>query len=153
LHSPANQHYSLTVADTRCGDYIISCDSHRIDTDAVESLLRQTFWACRRPRAVIEKSIINSITFGGFIGGQQIAMARVVTDRATFGWICDVVVAPEHRGKGLSKAMMEAILEHPELKGMRRFILATRDATSLYSRYGFKELLDDYRWMELYKED
>jgi GNAT superfamily N-acetyltransferase len=132
------------------GNYVISWDPARIDLDAVEGLLRTTFWANERPRSVIEKSLENSITFGAFLGEQQVALARVVTDYATFGWVCDVVVEDAHRGNGLSKAMMEAIMSHPELGCMRRFILATNDAHSLYERYGFKRLDGDTRWMERY---
>jgi GNAT superfamily N-acetyltransferase len=104
-----------------------------------------------RPREVIDKSLANSLTFGVFFKGEQIAVARVVTDYATFGWICDVVVQENHRGKGISKALMDSIVSHPELKAMRRFILATRDAHSLYERYGFKDLKGDYRWMERFR--
>ncbi|MBA3724905.1 MAG: GNAT family N-acetyltransferase [Armatimonadetes bacterium] len=131
------------------GEYAISCEPARIDLDAVEELLCQTYWAKNRPREVIEKSLQNSIVFGAFLDGKQVALARVVTDYATFGWVCDVVVDPDHRGRGLSKALMDALLGHPELTAMRRLILATKDATSLYSRYGFKELAGDLAWMEL----
>ncbi|MGI8924656.1 MAG: GNAT family N-acetyltransferase [Fimbriimonadales bacterium] len=98
------------------GEYAIYCDPGRIDLDAVEALLRQTYWAKERPREVIEKSLRNSIIFGVFLHGEQVAVARVVTDCATFGWVCDLVVDPDHRCKGLSKALMDAILAHPELR-------------------------------------
>ena len=134
------------------GEYAISCEPALIDLDAVEELLRHTYWAQNRPREVIEKSLQNSMVFGAFLDGRQVALARVVTDYATFGWVCDVVVDPQHRGMGLSTALMDAILAHPELGAMRRLILATKDATSLYSRYGFKELASDLAWMELRRD-
>lgn len=88
------------------------------------------------------------MAFGIYRDGAQVGFARVITDYATFAWIADVFILPEHRGQGLSKWLMEVILSHPELQGFRRWVLATKDAQGLYAKFGFKELLKPDRWME-----
>lgn len=125
----------------------ITTDPGRIDLDKLETWLNVTYWAENRPREVIEKSIQNSLNFSAFIEGEFIGFARVVTDRATFGWVCDVVVEEKARGQGVGKALMQAIVEHPDLKGIKRLLLATLDAHGLYSQYGFIALPNPERWM------
>lgn len=119
------------------GEYEISDDPARLDLDAVERLLHGTYWATQRPRAIIEQSIARSIVFGAYWRGSLVGFARVVTDGLTIAWICDVVIDEAHRGTGLGKALVEAVVTHPEIANIRQ-ILATRDAHTLYEKFGFE---------------
>jgi GNAT superfamily N-acetyltransferase len=131
------------------GDYLISTDRSRLDVELIHRFLSQgTYWAQGRAREVVQRSIENSLPFGIYKGNDQVAFARIVTDYATFAWVADVFVLPEHRGQGLSKWLMEVILSHPKLQGFRRWVLATKDAHSLYERFGFIALHRAERWME-----
>jgi len=131
------------------GDYLISTDRSRLDLELIHDFLSQTaYWAVGRQREVVQRSIENSLSFGIYKGNNQVGFARVVTDYATFAWVADVFVLPEHRGRGLSKWLMEVILSHPELQGFRRWVLSTKDAHSLYARFGFIPLHRPERWME-----
>lgn len=125
----------------------ITTDPSRVDLDILDAWLNKTYWAEGRPREVIERSVQNSLNFSAFLGGEFIGFARVVTDRATFGWVCDVVVEDKARGQGVGKALMQAIVEHPDLKGIKRLLLATLDAHGLYAQYGFIALPNPERWM------
>ena len=118
-------------------DYVFSDDKSDLDLDAVCTLLHATYWAANRPREVIEKSIAHSVCLGLLHGGRQVGFMRAVTDHATFAWLCDVVIAPEHRGRGLGKWMVECALAHPELQSGTQ-VLRTRDAHTLYERFGFE---------------
>jgi GNAT superfamily N-acetyltransferase len=114
----------------------------------------ESYWAEDIPFAVFEKALANSLAVGAYAGdGEMAAMARVVTDRATFGWICDVFVDKAHRGRGLGKALMAYLLAHPDLQGLRRLHLATRDAHGLYAGFGFGPLTGVDRWMEIRNRD
>jgi GNAT superfamily N-acetyltransferase len=117
--------------------YLLSDDKSRLDLDAVYALLHATYWAKHRSREIIAKSIQHSVCFGLFWEDKQVGFTRAVTDYATFAWICDVVIAPEHRGRGLGKWIIECVLAHPELQTVTH-VLRTRDAHSLYERFGFK---------------
>jgi len=131
------------------GEYEISTDPARIDLDVTHRFLSdEAYWSPGVPREIVERAIGNSIVFGIYKGSAQAGLARVVSDRATFAWICDVFVLPEHRGAGLGKWLMECVTAHPELQGLRRWMLATRDAHGLYRKYGFTELHDATRFME-----
>ena len=131
------------------GDYEISTDRERIDLALTHRFLsEEAYWSPGVPLEVVERAIVGSIVFGIYKGSAQAGLARVVSDRATFAWICDVFVLPEHRGAGLGKWLMECVTAHPELQGLRRWILATRDAHGLYRQYGFTELHDAARFME-----
>ncbi len=131
------------------GDYLISTDRSRLDVGLIHRFLSLTsYWAPGRARDVVQRSIDNSLPFGIYRGNDQVGFARIVTDYATFAWVADVFVLPEHRGQGLSKWLMEVILSHPELQGFRRWVLATKDAHSLYARFGFIALHKAERWME-----
>ena len=127
----------------------ISTDRKRLDLAYVHRYLsEQCYWALGRSRDIVEKSIANSLCFGVYAGERQIGFARVVTDYATFAWLCDVFIDDACRGQGLGKRLVETIVAHPELQGMRNFILATRDAHELYREYGgFASLPAPDRWM------
>lgn len=138
----------------RRGDYLISTDRNRLSIDAVHAFLHQhSYWAVGIPREVVERSIQNALIFGIYHGIQQVGFARVVTDFATFAWIGDVFVIEEYRGRGLSKWLMETIVAHPQLQGLRRWLLATRDAEGLYQQYGFKPLAHPERFYERHFPD
>jgi GNAT superfamily N-acetyltransferase len=130
------------------GDYEISTGSARLDVDRIAAFLRESYWASRRPREVIEKSITASLCFGAYrkADGLQVGFARVVTDYATFGWVADVFVDPACRGAGLGKALIKAVVETPDLQGIR-LLLVTRDAHGLYAQYGFEPLATPENWM------
>jgi len=129
--------------------YVISTDRSRLNIDLIHDFLSKTsYWAIDRARDVVERSIDNSLSFGVYKGNDQVGFARVVTDYATFAWIADVFVLPEHRGQGLSKWLMDVMLSHSQLQGFRRWVLATKDAHGLYEHYGFIPLHRPERWME-----
>jgi GNAT superfamily N-acetyltransferase len=121
-------------------DLEISTDSARISVEVVYGFLSTSYWAQGRSREVVERSIRNSIVFGAFTSGRQVAFARVITDRAVFGYLADVFVLPEFRGRGISKALMRAVLAHPEVARLNMVLLRTRDAHGLYTQFGFAAL-------------
>lgn len=120
-------------------EYEISTDPERLDLEAIVRLLRTTYWAAQRPREVIEKSIRHSLCFGLYWRGAQVGFGRVVTDWATFAWICDVIIDAAHRGGGLGKRFVEEIVTHSEIAGIRQ-LLATKDAHTLYEKFGFERI-------------
>ena len=131
------------------GDYQISTDRARLNIDLIHDFLsNSSYWATGRSLEVVERSIANSLCFGIYQGDDQVGFARVVTDYATFAWIADVFVLPEHRGRGLSKWLMKVMLAHPQLQGFRRWVLSTKDAHDVYERFGFIKLHRPERWME-----
>jgi GNAT superfamily N-acetyltransferase len=134
-------------------DYEISTEPTRLDVDAIHAFLSRSYWSPGVPRAVVERALANSLCFGLFHRGRQIGLARIVTDRATFAWLADVYVLEEHRGKGLSQRLMRAVVAHPDLQGLRRMLLATRDAHGLYAKFGFTPLAAPNRMMEIHRPD
>jgi GNAT superfamily N-acetyltransferase len=118
----------------------ITTDTARLDRDCLHGWLAAAYWSPGIPREVFDKAIDNSLCFAALRDGELVGFARVVTDRATFAWLCDVFVAENARGAGVGKRLMEAVVAHPDLQGLRRFMLATRDAHGLYQRYGFRPL-------------
>lgn len=128
--------------------FIISDDPSKLDLDAICDFLSRAYWAEKRPREVIEKSIRFSLNFGVYDGNRQVGFARVITDYATFAYLCDVFIHEEYRGHALGKWLMESILAHPNVQGLRRWSLATRDAHGLYKQFGFAELSNPASWME-----
>ena len=129
--------------------YLISTDRSRLNIDLIHDFLSKTsYWAIGRGRDVVQRSIDHSLSFGVYKGNDQVGFARVVTDYATFAWIADVFVVPEHRGQGLSKWLMDVMVSHSQLQGFRRWVLATKDAHTLYERFGFIPLHRPERWME-----
>ena len=131
------------------GEYTISTERGRVDLSGVHRFIsEESYWGQRRPLEVVRRAVENSLPFGIYRGGGEGRFARVVTDYATFAWLADVFVLKEHRGRGLSKWLMEVILSHPELQGFRRWVLATKDAHGLYRKFGFIDLHRPERWME-----
>jgi GNAT superfamily N-acetyltransferase len=126
----------------------ISTDKSRLDLDRITGFLAGSYWASKRPREVIERSIVASLCFGAYrkADGAQVGFARVVTDGATFGWVADVYVDPTCRGEGLGKALMQTIIDTPQLRGMT-LVLTTRDAHGLYAQFGFEVLAEPGNWM------
>ena len=134
--------------------YTLSDDKARLDVAAIHCFLsEESYWARGIPRELVERSIANSLCLGVYHGAEQAAFLRVVTDYATFAWICDVYVAVPHRKRGLSKWLMEAVLRHPELQGLRRRILATRDAHELYKQFGFTPLAKPQNFLDIRAEN
>jgi GNAT superfamily N-acetyltransferase len=119
------------------GEFSISTDRRRLDLDVVHGFISTSYWAHDMPRATLERAVENSLIFGVYHETRQAGFARVITDRATYAYLSDVFVLERYRKRGLSKWLIECILEHPDLQGLRRFALFTRDAEGLYRRYGF----------------
>lgn len=122
-------------------DYSISSDKTKLDVTLIHRFLSQeSYWAKNIPLDIVQRSIENSLCFGVYVGDEQVGFARIITDQATFAYLADVFILPEHRGKGLSKLLVKTILDQPNLPGLRRWMLATRDAHSLYEQFGFTSL-------------
>jgi N-acetylglutamate synthase-like GNAT family acetyltransferase len=130
--------------------YEISTDLECLDIDLIHDFLSTSYWAQDIPRELVEKSIRHSLCFGVYRGGRQVGFARVISDFATFAYIADVFVSPDERGHGASKRLMQAIKEHAQLQGLRRWILATRDAHGLYEQFGFQPLANPSTFMEIH---
>jgi GNAT superfamily N-acetyltransferase len=129
--------------------YEISTDRTRLDIELIHDFLTNSYWAKGVPREVVERSIQHSLPFAAFQGTNQIGFARVITDFATFAYIADVFVLSEHRGRGVARALIRAILSHPQLQGLRRLLLATRDAHGLYAKFGFQALSHPEHFMTI----
>lgn len=132
----------------------IDTDRARLDRAMMHRWLgEESYWARGIPREVLDRAIDHSLCFGAYVDGAQVGFARLVTDRATFAYLADVFVLPEHRGKGYSQRLMDAILAHPDLQGLRRMLLATSDAHGLYAKNGFAALAKPATFMERYRPD
>ncbi len=131
--------------------YEISTDGARLDRPLIHRFLHDdSYWAKGVPVGVMDRAIDNSLCFGLYgSDGRQAGFARVITDRAAIAYLADVFVVPEHRGRGLGKDLVEAVMSHPDLQGLRRFFLGTADAHALYERYGFRPLAEPGRMMEI----
>ncbi len=138
LHSPY-----VTTRDR----YTISTDAALLDRDRILAELRASYWGGRTTAQSLDRCICNSLCFGVYDGEAQIGFARAITDYATFAWLSDVYVEANHRGLGLGTWLIESIIAHPDLQGLRRMALRTRDAHALYARFGFTEITDPDRWM------
>jgi GNAT superfamily N-acetyltransferase len=129
--------------------YLISDDPARLDLGAIHAYLARSYWSTGIPREIIERALRRSLCVGAYApAGGQVGLVRVVTDYATFAWLCDVYVLEAHRRRGLSKAMMRAVMSHPDLQTVRRFTLATRDAHGLYAQFGFAPVAKPESQME-----
>ena len=132
-------------------DFWISTNQTDLDVALIHQFLSEhTTWAKGTPRPVLQRAMENSLCFGGFVGDSQVAFARVISDYASFANLVDVFVLPEHRGKGFSKLLMQAVFSHPQLQGLRRFTLATSTAHGLYAQFGFKAPAFPQTLMERY---
>ncbi len=130
------------------GGFVVTTDSGRLDEDLIHKVLSESYWAKGIPREVVARSIRNSLCFAVMHGSDQVGFARVISDYATFAYLADVFVLEEFRGRGLATFLMQCIVQHPELQGLRRWTLATRDAHGLYAKFGFKPLAKPDRFME-----
>ncbi|PMG47355.1 GNAT family N-acetyltransferase [Shewanella sp. 10N.286.52.B9] len=118
--------------------YVISTDQNKLDISVIHGFISQSYWAKGMPITVLAKAIEHSLCFGVFTDqGEQVGFARLITDRATFAYLADVFITDQHRGIGLSKLLIETVISHPDIQGLRRMMLATRDAHGLYAQYGF----------------
>ena len=139
---------------TSVSGYEISTDKERLDIDTVFHFLAdQSYWAPGIPRDVVARSIENSLCFGVYHDTTQVGFARIVTDKATFALLADVFIVEAHRGKGLSKWLMREVIAHPDLQGLRRLLLLTSDAHSLYAQFGFIAIDNAWRFMEVLHPD
>lgn len=135
------------------GKFTVTCDPARMNRAVIADFLASSYWARGIPPATVEKSLANSLCFALLDGDRLVGFARVISDRATIAYLGDVFVLPEYRGRGLSKWLMECVVGHPELQGLRRWILATRDAHGLYGKFGFTPLKRAEIFMERHDAD
>jgi ribosomal protein S18 acetylase RimI-like enzyme len=140
--------------------FTVSTDPHRLDLDAIHAALTRMYWSEGIPKETVERALRSSLCFGLYVlegqegsGERQIGLARVITDAATFAYLCDVYVLPEFRGRGLGKLLMQEVMEHPDLQGLRRFSLVTRDAHGLYRQFGFAEIQSPDGHIEIVRPD
>ena len=130
-------------------NFSISTDPTRLDSDAIADMLTRAYWARGRPRERVDRALANSLVFGLYDGKKQIGLARIISDYAIFAYLCDVFIQEDYRAQGLGKWLMQTVHSHPDLQGLRRWTLATRDAHSLYNQFGWTSLNDPNSWMEI----
>jgi GNAT superfamily N-acetyltransferase len=131
--------------------FTISTDPARLDMDAIVDMLTRAYWAIGRPRERTERAIQNSLVFGMYDGNRQIGLARVVSDYSIFAYLCDVFIHEDYRANGLGKWLIQTIMEHPDLREMRRWVLVTNDAHGLYEPFGFTSIEDPEHWMQNFR--
>ena len=137
------------LLEVKKDNFTISTDPARLDMDAIADMLTRAYWAKGRPRERTERALSNSLVFGLYDGEKQIGLARIVSDYAIFAYLCDVFIHEDYRAHGLGKWLMETIMSHPDLQGLRRWTLATRDAHGLYRQFGWNALQNPEKWMEI----
>jgi GNAT superfamily N-acetyltransferase len=143
-----------TTVEYRRDEFMVSTDPDRLDLDMIHGFLTNCYWAKGIPREVVARSIEHALCFGVYDGsGAQVGFARVISDFATIAYVGDVFVLDTHRGRGLGKWLMECIMQHPALQGLRRWILTTRDAHAIYAQVGFTPVKFPERYMELHDPD
>jgi len=140
-------------AEWKRNNLMVTTNPDRQDVTAIHAFLTRAYWCEGIPREVVARAVSQSLCFGLFDGTAQVGLARVVTDYTTFAYLCDVYVLESHRGQGLGKWLVECVMAHPQLQGLRRFNLVTRDAHELYTPFGFKPLAAPERHMEMVKPD
>lgn len=138
----------MTPGRSPTADLEISTDPSRFDLDVIHGYLSCSYWAEGIPRETVARSVAGSLGFGAFLSGRQIGFARVITDKSTFAYLADVFVLEEFRGRGVASKIMEAVVMHPDLQNLRRWMLVTRDAYPLYEKFGFRTLASPERHME-----
>ncbi len=146
----------MSIHELSAPPILVSDDRARLDAAAIHAYLSRSYWAAGIPRSVVDRSLAASLCFGAYdldAGGAQVGFARVITDRATFAYLCDVYVLESHRGRGVSSLLMRALMSHPDLQGLRRWMLVTRDAHGLYAKFGFAELQNPAATMEMRDPD
>jgi len=136
------------IFETRRDEYVISTDPARIDMEVVCDFLARAYWAVGRPRERTERAFTHSLVFGVYDGERQVGLARVVTDYSIVAYLCDVFIHEDYRDQGLGKWLVETVVSHPDLKDVRRWLLATDDAHGLYAKYDFKALDHVENWMQ-----
>ena len=139
------------ILETHRNQFTISTDPARLDIDTICDFLKRADWASTRPRERTERAIQNSLVFGVYDGDKQIGVARVVSDYSIFAYLCDVFIHEDYRAHGLGKWLMQTIMEHPDLREMRRWVLVTNDAHGLYKQFGFSSIEDPEHWMQMFK--
>jgi ribosomal protein S18 acetylase RimI-like enzyme len=137
------------IPESHDGAVTVSTDPSRLDLEVIHGFLARSYWATGIPRQVVERALRHSLCFGAYEGNRQVGFARVVTDSATYAYVSDVFVLPSHQGRGVGKQLMATIMGHPDLQGLRRWTLFTRDAHRLYRQYGFGEARHPERLMEI----
>jgi GNAT superfamily N-acetyltransferase len=135
------------------GEYVVSTDPAKLDVSAIHAFLSRSYWATGIPVETVARSLDGSLCFGLYHQGRQVGLARVITDGATFAYLCDVYILEKHRGRGLGRWLMETVMTHPALQGLRRWSLVTRDAHGLYAGLGFQPLQAPERHMEIHRTD
>ena len=130
-------------------NFTISTDPVRLDIDTICNFFTRAYWTKGRPRERTERALSNSLVFGLYDGTKQIGLARVISDYAIFAYLCDVFIHEDYRSHGLGKWLVETVMSHPDLQGLRRWTLATRDAHGLYRQFGWDELHTPGNWMEI----
>jgi len=145
----------MEIIEYRQGHFLISTDPALLQVDVIHNFLSNvSYWAKGRRLEIVKTSIENSLCFGVYTDGKQVGFARVVTDYATFAWLCDVFILPDQRGHGLGKWLIQCVVAHPAMAGLKRIILATSDAHELYRRYGdFEALPNPESWMTRLKSE
>jgi GNAT superfamily N-acetyltransferase len=139
----------MLIFEKRKENFLVSTNKELLDLKLTHKMLSESYWATKIPESVFKKSVDSSLCFGIYDDKKQVGFARVVSDFATFAYLADVFVVPEYQGRGLSKFLMEVIMQHPELQGLRRFCLGTKDAHGLYEKFGFKVIKEPQNWMEI----
>lgn len=143
--------------DWRRTPYLVSDERERLDLGVIHGFLSRSYWAPGIPLAVVARSLEHSLPFGLYrtdeVRERQLGFARVITDRATFAYLSDVFVLAEERGKGLAKFLLECVHAHPELQGLRRWLLVTRDAQGLYEHFGWRVVPEPLKHMEILRRD
>lgn len=141
----------MTTTSVQEGEYLISTDKSKLDISVIHGFLaNESYWAQNIPVSVVERSLAGSLCFGVYHQDKQVGFARLITDCTTFAYLADVFIAQEYRGKGLSKFLMRTIIAHPDLQGLRRWMLVTSDAHELYRQFGFTEVPNPEKMMQLH---
>ena len=139
------------ILETHRDPFTISTDPARLNLDAICDFLKRAYWANTRPRERTGRAIQNSLVFGVYDGTRQIGLARVVSDYAVFAYLCDVFIHEDYRAHGLGKWLIQTVIEHPDLRDVRRWVLVTNDAHGLYKQFGFNPLEDPEHWMQMFR--
>jgi GNAT superfamily N-acetyltransferase len=137
------------IIETQRDSFTISTNPAKLNIDAILDFFTRAYWTKGRPRERTEKALANSLVFGVYEGKKQVGIARVISDYSIFAYICDVFIHEDYRANGLGKWLIESIMSHPDLQGLRRWTLVTRDAHGLYKHYGFEPLANPEGWMEI----